>query len=313
MAILCKVFYIEVLLLLFYSCNEAFRFHKQVYSSKSNYMNVKPQERHSHLQCDKQAIKYLPLSTPDMKHLAFLLANISDHIDTNPALAVSTVTREMGWLYSRNVTGLTNMLLQQFPEFRSDKGMMRSYMFVMDFLEVIVEETQAMIKKHQNTLRLILEAAKIGESRVDEVLFQNREEVVSPDFMVYLDSEIESIDTEAEGEAAYQASARAMEQMLVTVKLRVLDEVGRSLGIDVQELPRLAAENDPTQLREKTLAHIQGHGPAGRQLLLQTLRIMNKELAKRYQQVDATLQERLRQVEEAVSAAVDADQAARTS
>lgn len=47
----------------------------------------------------------------------------------------------------------------------------------MDFLEVVVESTQSMVKKHQETLRLILEAAKISEQRVDDVLKENREEV----------------------------------------------------------------------------------------------------------------------------------------
>ena len=47
----------------------------------------------------------------------------------------------------------------------------------MDFLEIVVESTQSMIQKQQKTLRNILEAAKISEQRVDEVLLENREQV----------------------------------------------------------------------------------------------------------------------------------------
>eukprot|EP00607_Mallomonas_marina_P003123 CAMPEP_0182438978 /NCGR_PEP_ID=MMETSP1167-20130531/86147_1 /TAXON_ID=2988 /ORGANISM="Mallomonas Sp, Strain CCMP3275" /LENGTH=120 /DNA_ID=CAMNT_0024632557 /DNA_START=619 /DNA_END=979 /DNA_ORIENTATION=- len=98
-----------------------------------------------------------------------------------------------------------------------------------------------------------------------------------------------------------------MEKMLVTVKLRVMDEVGRGLGVDVMEIPRLAAEDEYTVMREKTLAHIKGHGPQGRELLLQTIRIMNMEMTKRYEQVDATLQERLKQIESIIAMAVEKD------
>eukprot|EP01041_Mallomonas_annulata_P012377 gene12377-26033_t len=251
--------------------------------------------------------QYIPPTLEDAKHLAFVLANITEFMDTKPELTIGFVSREMGWLYSRNITGLTQMLLNEFPTLRSDQGMQRAFMFLMDFLEVVAGETKTMIKKFQNTLRTILEAAKISETRVDEVLFDNRAEVCSPDFMVYLDSEIESLETEGPDNDPGVSSSRAMERMLVTIKLRVLDEAGRDLGIDVMELPRLAAENDPNLLKEKTLAHIEGHGPAGRELLLQTIRIMNVELAKRYQKVDATLQVRLKEIEQLIETAVQED------
>ena len=39
--------------------------------------------------------------------------------------------------------------------------------------------------------------------------------------------------------------------MLVTTKLRLLDEVGKGMGVDVMVLPKLAAEENPAELRRK--------------------------------------------------------------
>ena len=52
-------------------------------------------------------------------------------------------------------------------------------------------------------------------------------QVCSTDFLVYLDSEMESLDTQGDDNDPGVINSRALERMLVTVKLRVLDEAGR--------------------------------------------------------------------------------------
>jgi len=39
----------------------------------------------------------------DIQKLAFILANVTDHLESAPAIALSILSQEMGWLYSRNV------------------------------------------------------------------------------------------------------------------------------------------------------------------------------------------------------------------
>ena len=39
----------------------------------------------------------------DMKQLALILANITEHIDSSPEVALSIASKEMGWLYARNI------------------------------------------------------------------------------------------------------------------------------------------------------------------------------------------------------------------
>jgi len=39
----------------------------------------------------------------DIQKLAFILANVTDHLESSPAVALSILSQEMGWLYSRNV------------------------------------------------------------------------------------------------------------------------------------------------------------------------------------------------------------------
>jgi hypothetical protein len=174
----------------------------------------------------------------DMKEMAFILANITEHLDTKPELSLSVLSQKMGWLYSRDIPKLTQMLLQEFPGFRKDEGMMRSYMFLMDFLEAVVNETVTMQKTNQKALRLLLEAAQTSEAQVDQAITNNKEQLLKQEFLLYLDAEIES-----------QEGNSSMENMLVTVKLRLLDEIGKGMGVDVMILPKLAAEEDPAELR----------------------------------------------------------------
>ena len=176
----------------------------------------------------------------DMKEMAFILANITEHLDTQPELAMTVASQKMGWLYSREIPKLTQMLLQEFPAFRQDEGMMRAYLFLLDFLEAVVKETNVLQETNQKALRMLLEAAKVSEQQVDLIIMDNKEQLTKPEFMLYLDAEIESQDPSS-----------PLENMLVTVKLRLLDEIGKGMGVDVMILPKLAAEENPSELRRK--------------------------------------------------------------
>jgi hypothetical protein len=39
----------------------------------------------------------------DMNRLAYILANVTDHLDIAPETALTIASQEMGWLYQRNV------------------------------------------------------------------------------------------------------------------------------------------------------------------------------------------------------------------
>ena len=70
-----------------------------------------------------------------------MLANITEVMDVTPEQALTIVSQEMGWLYSRDVPKLTQILLNEVPSVRQDNAMMRAYMFLMDFLEAVGKET----------------------------------------------------------------------------------------------------------------------------------------------------------------------------
>ena len=184
----------------------------------------------------------------DMKEMAYLLANVTEHLDTQPELAMTVASQRMGWLYSRDVPKLTQMLLQEFPSFREDQGMMRAYMFLIDFLEAVVTETSSMQKNNQKLLRLVLEGAKVSEQQLDLVIQENRGPLTKPEFLLYLDAEIDSQDFNS-----------PLENMLITTKLRLLDEVGKGMGVDVMVLPKLAAEENPAELRRKVCLSVFSH------------------------------------------------------
>lgn len=47
--------------------------------------------------------KLIPPNFEDMKQFAFILANITEHIDSSPELVLSIASKEMGWLYARDI------------------------------------------------------------------------------------------------------------------------------------------------------------------------------------------------------------------
>ena len=236
---------------------------------------------------DSESRRLLEPSKADMRQLAFILANVSDSLDQQPEAALSIVSQNMGWLFARDVPALTQMLLQEYPALRQDTGMMRGYMFALDFLEAVGSETSKLLKKNQRGLKLLFDAMKISEAEVNRVIEDNSKELTSPEFLVYLDSEIQAQDTNS-----------PLEGLLVTLKLRLLEEAGRSLGYDVSVIPKLAAEEDPAELRRKTVEHVQSYeSVGGKELFLQALRLMRKEMAKRYTRIDPLLLLNLDEVE----------------
>jgi hypothetical protein len=230
--------------------------------------------------------KVLEPTFEDMKKVAFILANVSDSLDTNPEIALTVCSQNMGWLFARDLPGLAQMLLTEYPALRQDTGMMRGYMFLLDFLEAVGSETSKLLKKNQDAMKSLLEAMKTSEQAVDQV-FDSNEVLKSPEFLVYLDSEIQTAEPNG-----------PMESLLVTVKLRLLEELGKSFGYDTTIIPKLAAEENPADLRRKTMEHLQSYeGVGGKDLFLQALRMMKKEMKKRYTQVDPLLLMNLAEIE----------------
>lgn len=239
------------------------------------------------------ASNLLPLTNSDMQKLGVLLADISGCFETSiiktpeeeaqlakegTKKALKIVTAEMKWLYRRNVPGLVQMLLQspQGPILRQNTSIMNAYLFIIDFLEAVANESSSSIKVNQSSLRALLEAAKKGEDNVDEVIRKDVQTYTDPAFFVYLDSEIDN-------------SSEAMNQLLTTVKLRLLDEVGKEKGIDIQMIASLATINDPLELKKKTMSYLYEYDKDGVSLFLQVLKILNSEMKKRYNNVDAGL------------------------
>ena len=251
------------------------------------------------LQQQQQQSQLMAPNLDDMKRMAFLLANVSDVLDTNPEVALSLASQNMGWLFARDVPGLTQLLLKEYPALRQDSGMMRGYMFLVDFLEAIGRETSNLLKKNQAAMKTLLEAMKVSEAAVDEVI-EHSAVLKSPEFLVYLDSEIQS-----------QERNGRMENLLVTIKLRLLEELGKDLGYDTTILPKLAAEEDPAELRRRTLEHLQTYeGVGGKELFLHALRLMKKEMKKSHTKVNPLLVANLGEVEKIAQGLIDRERAA---
>ena len=127
----------------------------------------------------------------DMKVVAAILANITDHINTNPGYAMRVVTDNMSFLYTRNIPILTQMLLKEYPELKQDKLMLNSFMFLIDFLEAVTKETTNLLSQNRDLLRLVLESAKTSESKFEEVIMNNKKKVsymhifITYDYTIY--------------------------------------------------------------------------------------------------------------------------------
>jgi hypothetical protein len=58
--------------------------------------------RRSRLQQSRDEATLLP-NYEDMQHMAMILANMTDSLDSSPDVAMSIVSQQLGWLYSRDV------------------------------------------------------------------------------------------------------------------------------------------------------------------------------------------------------------------
>lgn len=79
---------------------------------------------------------------------------------------------------SRNLPKLAEMLLSEYPVLRQDTGLMRAYMFTIDFLEAVSKETSSMLKEKQALLQGLVEAAKVNEDRLNQYILDNSEKVL---------------------------------------------------------------------------------------------------------------------------------------
>lgn len=55
------------------------------------------------LPTENQEAELFEMDPADAEHLAFLLANVSDAIEKSPELALSLASKNMGFLFSRNI------------------------------------------------------------------------------------------------------------------------------------------------------------------------------------------------------------------
>ena len=211
----------------------------------------------------------------DMKQFTYILANITDNLEKgNPESALTKVSQELGWLLSHDIPGLVNMLLKEYPVLRNDEGMMKGYMFIIEFLTAISNETKTRTRKHQNSLKLLLEAAKNGvDSILSEKISEIYNDISTNEFLVYLDSEIENQSPNSKGE-----------NILVTLKLLIIEEIGKKkMGVDTVMLSKLAAEEDISVLEQKALGYFKNYDSNMLELFLSNINIMKNELNLRYQ------------------------------
>ena len=234
----------------------------------------------------------MDLTNDDMVKMGALLTNITESLTTQPEMAFTVASQELDWLFTRNLPGLTQMLLQEYPILRQDTAMMNSYLFLLDFMEALAKETSTLLKKNQDTLRSLLETLKEGERYLDKFLKNDQNDnVLSPEFMVFLQSELDNLELNS-----------PMESLLHTLKLRILEEIGeKEMGSDVTIIPKLASITDIVELRSETKKHLSTFNSIGaKELFLQALMMMRQEISKSYQNVDDILLFNLKEIQKIV-------------
>jgi hypothetical protein len=229
------------------------------------------------------------VSTADMEKFTSLLKSFAEKLDAEPEGALSLASANVQWLLSKNIPSMAQRLLNDDPALRKDEGMMQAYIFLMDFVETVSKGTVDYLEKHQGSMRLLLEAAGKGEKVLNDAIAENRERLVDPGFLVYVDSEIEGA-----------AKGTPAEQALSTIRLRLLELVGEGLSPDVAVLPRLLSEDTDKDLRKATLAYLKDLSTPGKDLFLLNLRLLKKEMVKKYDSVDPDLMSRMEKIEDIV-------------
>jgi hypothetical protein len=133
-----------------------------------------------------------------------------------------------------------SMLYADQPSYRDNPKIKGAYDFILVFLEAMTKEMKTMISANQLLLRKILEAAKVSEQTLDELFEKETQKLLAPEFLVYLDSEIESREVNTPAHS-----------LLVTVKLKILDAIGRSKGDDVMAIARIVSEEKVQDIEQQ--------------------------------------------------------------
>ena len=80
----------------------------QVYGKNDNFRKDKGTETSLHMvlptDLSLEPVEALvPPNHEDMQRFAYILANMTDHLDAQPEVALTIASQEMGWLYSKDV------------------------------------------------------------------------------------------------------------------------------------------------------------------------------------------------------------------
>mmetsp|Transcript_36 Transcript_36/g.35 ORF Transcript_36/g.35 Transcript_36/m.35 type:complete len:370 (+) Transcript_36:56-1165(+) len=154
---------------------------------------------------------------------------------------------EVEFLLTHNATQLMNDLQAGMDDEKEIEVLDYVFDFIYQFLEDIVNQTIQVQKKHQRSLREILEAAKQGEDQLD-----NKISLLGKDldlgFLDYLDVEIERLSKEDDV---------PMVPILATIRARVCTEIEQGLGTEVAFLSKIV-QYDDEEYRELCLQNFVG-------------------------------------------------------
>ena len=76
----------------------------------------------------------------DMKRFISLLTSFAEKLDNEPEEALTLASGNVEWLLGRNLPAMAQKLLDDVPAMRQDQGVMKAYMFLMDFVEAMSSE-----------------------------------------------------------------------------------------------------------------------------------------------------------------------------
>jgi hypothetical protein len=113
---------------------------------------------------------------------------------------------------------------------------------ILGFAEEFVNEMKTMNDEYKQLLGRILHAAKVDEDTLDELL-EHEINNLSPGFVRHLEGECHRI---ANAPTA-TAESRQLLQVLQTIRLRVIEELGKSLGDEAMILGQLLGYDDPNE------------------------------------------------------------------
>ena len=229
------------------------------------------------------------VSAGDVELFSEILTSTTEALQEDEAAkALTIVSANVDFLLKTNVPSLAQNLLNEIPSLRDDEAMQQGYSFIMDFLEAVVTETASLVKRNQELLRYILEAAKEGEDSLENAIKKRKNDMTSADFLVFLEAEIDNVGDQS-----------AAGQLLSTIRLRLLEEVGDTMmTADVAILPKLLSLESDEDLKTETLKYLKIlKNLAAIELFLQNLRFMKKQMDKKYSNVDPMLLKNLAKIE----------------